>query len=354
VTNASSILSEQCPYCGQPITHQQLEAIRSRVRQEEQQKAAAAMQNRDRDHAAALLQLQQKHAEEKKQYVAQLAQQRAEVEKGVAQAYANELEKQKVALQQVADEQVLKLKEAHALKNLALEKKVLELERSLGQKSANELGEGPERDLAQALRAAFPEDVVQRVAKGEPGADVLHEVIYQNEACGTIIYDSKNHKGWRDEFTSKLKADMIRHGATHGIIVASAFPRKESGFCIKDGVVVIPPKQVVYIADILRNHMVQLHRQGLSKQERAAKMVALFAYMGGSEFSARLNEALGRITLLQDMDVKERKAHEAVWKARLSALMRMKAALDDIDQQVTDIMDGDHEEGEEEVLAAAG
>jgi uncharacterized Zn finger protein (UPF0148 family) len=36
-----STLTESCPYCGQPITRQQLDVIRARIRQEEEQKLNA-------------------------------------------------------------------------------------------------------------------------------------------------------------------------------------------------------------------------------------------------------------------------------------------------------------------------
>jgi hypothetical protein len=335
-----NILSELCPYCGQAITPQQLEEIRSRVRREEQQKLEIIQQQRDRQHAAALQQLQQQQAEERKRHQEQLVQQSTALRKDLNAKYAIELQAQGAAVQRAADAEVLKIREATVREREKLQEKVVDLERRLAQKPAHELGDGPERDLEQALREAFPEDRVRRVGRGENGADVIQEVIYRGEACGTIIFDSKNHKGWRNEFISKLKADMIRHGATYGVVTSSSFPAGESGLCIKDGIVIISPRNAVYLASILRATLTELHRQGLTRVERAQKMAAIYAYLGGGEFSARLKEAVDRIAALRDIDAKERSAHEANWKKREQGLTRMKAALDDIDSRVKLTMEG--------------
>jgi len=64
--------------------------------------------------------------------------------------------------------------------------------RRLQPKTANELGEEGEVDVYEALRREFPHDIVTRVAKGVPGADIIHRIVHNDTIIGTILVDSKN------------------------------------------------------------------------------------------------------------------------------------------------------------------
>src|SRR5213079_2880233 len=90
--------------------------------------------------------------------------------------------------------------------------------------TAFQLGEPAERDLFAALETAFPDDRLWRVVKGQPGPDVVVEVIHNGEPVGKIILDSKNHARWSNKFTAKLRADQLAEGADFAILSASVFP----------------------------------------------------------------------------------------------------------------------------------
>ncbi len=77
---------------------------------------------------------------------------------------------------------------------------------------------GAEIDLYEALKGEFPEDRITRVRKGEAGGDILHVVVAKGRDCGTIIYDSKNHKAYRTEHVEKLKVDQLAANAEHSSI----------------------------------------------------------------------------------------------------------------------------------------
>ena len=72
-----------------------------------------------------------------------------------------------------------------------LQNKVTDLQRALDNKTAEELGEGAEIDLFEALKKEFPDDRIDRIAKGAAGADINHVVLHRGRECGTIIYDFK-------------------------------------------------------------------------------------------------------------------------------------------------------------------
>ena len=56
--------------------------------------------------------------------------------------------------------------------------------------------------------------------------------------CGTILYDSKNHGAWRNEFITKLKNDQFADQADHAVLVTSAFPAKARHHCMIEDIVV--------------------------------------------------------------------------------------------------------------------
>ncbi len=90
-----------------------------------------------------------------------------------------------------------------------LQNKVTDLQRALDNKTAEELGEGAEINLYEALKKEFPDDRIERIAKGAAGADINHVVLHNGRECGTIIYDSKNHKAFRSDHVTKLAEDQI-------------------------------------------------------------------------------------------------------------------------------------------------
>jgi hypothetical protein len=162
---------------------------------------------------------------------------------------------------------------------LKLTNKVEELKRTLEKKSNEELGEGAEIDLFEALKAKFPDDNIQRIRKGSPGADIRHTVIMNGNDCGTILYDSKNHNQFRTEHVTKLKADQIADKAEHAILSTYKFPQGTRHVHVQDGVVLVSPARVVAIATIIRGHMTQIYTLRVSRVERESKMSELFEFI---------------------------------------------------------------------------
>jgi hypothetical protein len=72
-----------------------------------------------------------------------------------------------------------------------LEEKLGLLQRQLQNETADQLGEGAEVDLFDALKETFVKDDVQRVKRGEEGADIIHNVMHKSRACGCLVYDSR-------------------------------------------------------------------------------------------------------------------------------------------------------------------
>lgn len=197
---------------------------------------------------------------------------------------------------------------------LKLDEQVKKLQRQLEQKTADELGEGAEIDLLDLLKGEFKGDHIQHVGKGKSGADIIHDVMLNGKVCGRIIYDSKNRAQWRDEYVTKLRDDQIAAKAEYAILSSNVFPRGAKQLHERDGVIIACPARVLTLAQMLRRVIVQMRTLRLSNQERAEKTAALYEYIR-SDGCKQLFERMGEHTDdLLDLQVKEKKQHEATWE----------------------------------------
>jgi len=219
-----------------------------------------------------------------------------------------------------------------------LSNKVTDLQRALENKTAEELGEGAEVNLFDALRKEFPEDDIQRIPKGAPGADILHVVMLANKRCGTIIYDSKNHNQFRNEHVSKLRADQLAAGADHAILSTRKFPQGTRQLHLQDGVLLANPARVVLIATFIRQHLLQLHALRVSNIERDSKTAALYDFIVSEQCSsllARIDERAGDLLKQQ---TKEITWHENNWKRQGEGIRAIQKAKADLENQVSIII----------------
>lgn len=226
------------------------------------------------------------------------------------------LEEQREVLEKAQSDAVNAEKSASFQKELKLQEKVDQLQRALDNKTAEELGEGAEIDLYELLKCEFEDDRIERINRGQPGADILHTVVHNGKECGKIIYDSKNHNGWRGDFVTKLAADQMAAKAEHAVLSTRKFPAGKRHLHVQDGVILAAPSRVLAVVQILRQHIVQTHTLRWSNEARAQKTAALYAFIN----SERCRDLFKRIDTqaekLLDLQVKEKKAHETNWKAQ--------------------------------------
>jgi hypothetical protein len=255
-----------------------------------------------------------------------------------------DLSEMRAALEKDRDAKLLKQQSAFNRERESIQKKAKLMEQQLQKKTANELGDGAEIDLFDALREAFPGDDIRRVQKGQSGADVLCEVLHKGQSCGRIIIDSKNRLAWQNVFITKLRQDQVNANADHAILASSVFPAGKRELCIESDVIVVHPARVVHVAHILRQTMVAMHVQGLSIKERTGKMARLYSFITSESYSRKFSEA-GKLTQeILELDVQEKKAHDNVWKKRGSLATRVNHVLREIETEVSAVVEGNEPE----------
>ncbi len=148
---------------------------------------------------------------------------------------------------------------------------VQDLQRRLEKQTADQLGEGAEIDLFDALNEEFPHDRIERIGKGTPGADIKHIVMHNGKEAGVIIYDSKNRNAWRNDYIEKLARDQKAARADHAILATLKFPANAHQLYVQDGVIVANPARIVALVHVLRHHIIHVHALRLGGADRAKK-----------------------------------------------------------------------------------
>ena len=128
---------------------------------------------------------------------------------------------------------------------------------------------GP-RDLEEVLRARFPGDSVEPVAKGVLGADVVQRVnVTIGSPVGTILWELKRTKAWSDGWLPKLRDDQRRCGADVALIISQALPKHVEHFDLVDNVWVAHPRYALPVAVALRQSLIELSNSRLVQHGRA-------------------------------------------------------------------------------------
>jgi hypothetical protein len=265
---------------------------------------------------------------------------RKEVKREAERAGAKELQKQRELLEKDRDAALLRKQAEFGREREVLQSKLKVMERRLQGKTANQLGDGAEIDLYEALRESFTEDRITRVPKGQNGADLIHEVRYKGQCCGKIVIDSKNRQSWQNGFVSKLREDQFAADADHAILATSVFPSGKKEMCVESDVIVVNPARVVYVIQVLRRSIISMYVLGLSLDERADKTNRLYKLITSDDYVRRFGEAVKLTERILDLDVEEEKAHTLVWRNRGALTKRMGNLLREIDTDVAAVIEG--------------
>jgi hypothetical protein len=215
-------------------------------------------------------------------------------------------------------EEGLKLRLADKEHQIAgMQRKIEDLLRKSEQGSQQAQGEVTEIELQSELRARFPRDLIEPVAKGEFGGDVLHHVIgASGQSCGTILWESKRTKAWQDGWLVKLRDDQRVAKADVALIVSSALPKNVETFDLLDNVWVAKPRFAIPLAIALRQSLIDVAGSRLTQQGQQSKMALIYSYLTGPQFRLRIDAIVEKFTeMREDLD-RERKALTKLWARR--------------------------------------
>lgn len=316
----------------------QLGSERVRIAEEESKKAksalAADLENKSREVAElndALKTNNEKLAEAQKAQAELIKKQRElddakrELELTVeTRVQSGLIEVRTKAKQEAEDQAKLKIAERD-LTISSMQKQMEELVKKAEQGSQQLQGEVQELELENLLRAKFPFDSIEPVAKGEFGGDALQRVVNPStgQINGSILWESKRTKSWQDAWLPKLRDDQRAAKADIAIIVTQVLPKGVQAFDVIDGVWVTNPIAAIPVATALRHTLLQvsLARQVSEGQQTKTEMV--YEYLTSPRFKQRVEAIVEAFSSMKEDLDKERKAITKQWAKRAQQIERV-------------------------------
>ncbi len=236
-----------------------------------------------------------------------------------------------------------RLKEAEKDKVINDLKKSLEdAQRKATQGSQQLQGEVQELDLENSLKANFPGDIIEPVAKGILGADVRQIVKSpRGNDCGSILWESKRTKAWSDSWIAKLKEDLRNSKSNIPIIISDVLPEEiKNGMGLYDGVWVCLPKFANVLAQLLRKSLLDVAREKVISAGVQDKAGELYAYVTGHDFVNNVEAMIETYQEMQEQISKERMTMERIWKAREVQVTRLMSGVSGIYGSMQGIVGG--------------
>src|SRR5260370_15869866 len=139
-----------------------------------------------------------------------------------------------------------------------MQRQIEDCRRKAEQGSQQLQGETLEIELESLQGSRFPGDVIEPVAKGEFGGDVVHRVLGpMGQDCGTILWEAKHTKNWSDGWLAKLRDDQRAAKAEIALIVSRALPKGVESFDLIDNIWVAEPSFAIPLAVPLRQQEIE-------------------------------------------------------------------------------------------------
>ena len=192
-----------------------------------------------------------------------------------------------------------------------------DMKRKAEQGSQQLQGEVQELDLEATLRASFPRDVIEPVAKGTFGGDTLQRVTGLNGASvGTILWESKRTRAWSDGWLAKLRGDQREARAQVAVLVSAVLPKGVEHFAQVEGVWVCGTAVAVPMAALLRQALIDVAGARASAEGVQTKTDLVYEYITGGRFKQRVEAIIEAFTTMrEDLDT-ERKFVMRQWAKR--------------------------------------
>lgn len=358
-----------CPNCGKPI--QITDALTKQLQKDSEQKFQAELLKIKKQNENNLKKLEQEQLQkelELKRQLWQKAQEKAEeklsLELKDLQSQKQEAEKSKKDLQnQILEERkksreikeqsekiklefdkkleedkekieklaFQKAEEEHRLKDLEnakmttdLMKQIEELKRKAQQGSQQNQGEVLELDLEQTLAKFFPGDLIEPVAKGVNGADIIQTVCSKSGSkCGVILYEIKQTKRFSEGWITKFKDDLRSAKANIPVLITTALPDGINGFGFYQNIWVISPAYVTQLAISLRKNLIAVAYERAISAGKGKKSEMLFDYISSHEFRQKVEALVEVFSDMQSQLNKEKIAFEKQWAQREKQIQRL-------------------------------
>ena len=192
-------------------------------------------------------------------------------------------------------------------------------------------GEIQELAIEKYLSENFKYDEIQEVGKGDMGADSIQIVnTPQKQNCGTIYYESKRTKTFKEEWINKFKNDIQIKGADIGVLVTAIYPKGMNRMGLRDGVYICTYEEFKALSFILRENIIKLSEMKTLQENRHEKSSLLYNYLTSTEFRFQFETIVNAFVGMQADLEAEKRAMNKLWKKREKEIMNVISATTDM------------------------
>lgn len=201
------------------------------------------------------------------------------------------------------------------------------LQRQSKQNSMQVQGDAAEEDLKNRLQLAFPVDLVEDIATGQVGADLIETVRNGiGSPVGTILWENKRTKSFSEDWISKLKSDQVATKTTVAILVTDSLPKGTNHFFERKGVWVCHTPLAISLATAIRSQLLAVSQMKVAQENAGVTISQLYNYVTTSEFKTRVEQiVLTYVEMKTELD-REARALRVGLQRREKQLDRMIAA----------------------------
>lgn len=196
--------------------------------------------------------------------------------------------------------------------------KTIEELKAKGTQGSQQLqGEVMEIEIEEMLSREFPFDQIIPVPKGVRGADVIQKVHNSSgKHCGTIVWESKRTKDWKESWVQKLKDDMRSEKGDMAVLISNVLPQDVKYFSYREGIFVGGFDCLLNLAQLLRVNLIEYQKIKNNAVGKNEKMESLYEYITSNEFQQRVEAMIETFNSMKSTLDKERKVMMGIWGER--------------------------------------
>ena len=192
-------------------------------------------------------------------------------------------------------------------------------------------GEVQELAIEKYLKENYIYDEIKEVGKGDMGADSLQIVNTSYKPnCGTIYYESKRTKTFKEDWIAKFKNDIQEKGADIGVLVTAVYPKGMTRMGMRDGVYICTYEEFKALSFILRETLIKISDTKTLQENRHEKSAILYNYLTSTEFRFQFETIVNAFVGLQNDLESEKRAMNKLWKKREKEIQNVLSATTDM------------------------
>ena len=345
----------RCPTCGHIMGEEEYRGACNQLNKKVQEMYSQRQEEQEKRHRQEMQAQEQRHRQEFETAVKQEAQFQIDIalkqqEELNNEKYEEELKRKNEELNNVKSqtnsyidekvgEAVMNMEEKHRQKeteyNLHINRiqkvcnelveKNQKMEKILQNVPAEFRGTCSEIMLFEDLKNAFPQDHLVPKIVGVEMPDVIQTVVTNNgERISTrILWDKKTGENIIPKDIEKAKRYKEKYDTDYCIIVtangiASKASKNYRTVLIgkREGVMLVHPKIVVGVAELIRNFIIENTRLINNHKGRTSKQISLYDYITGSARFRKIQEKMEKKLRLDELQRKEEAYIKKTWTER--------------------------------------